>query len=257
MEICGSCGTLPTPPDPSDECPSTLEADSRLETNRKRREEKLAELRKAGAAYDKKYEESRKHYDDYVQTVQACLLQGLATRAIIMLLAPEIEGEEVPHEIEKAFEWSEERGKLPPMGLQLIAKIVEKIVNGEDPTTALASESRQNWNETMAVLQKVQTLLSGRTPEEMEKSLEECQGTFLVSPETKLSADKCVESLKEALEDLAEFNKLNNDIRDLDTAYPDLQYKAWAACVERARCKGTPESDCADKKPPGNWPNVP
>ena len=38
---------------------------------------------------------------------------------------------------------------------------------------------------------------------------------------------------------------------------PDLQYKAWAACVERARCKKTPESACDDRKPPGHWPDVP
>ena len=256
-EVCCGCGAPPTPPEPGDGCPSTLEADSRLETNREQRKEKLAELKKAGAAYEEKYKESKKHYDDYVKTIQACVVQSVATRIMIALLVPEEEGVEVSHEVEQAVEWAEGNGLYPPMGMQLIAKIVEKIVNGEDPAAALGPENLQNWNEDMAILAKVETLLSGRNAEQMEKSLEECQGAFLVSPETKLSADKCVENFKEALEDLAEFNKLRNDIRNLDTAYPDLQYKAWAACVERARCKGTPESACADKKPVGNWPDVP
>lgn len=120
-----------------------------------------------------------------------------------------------------------------------------------------AEHQTLNWNETIAVLEKVETLMSGRSAEEMEKSLEECQGAFLVSAETKLSAEKYVEGFKATLEHLAEFNKLANDIRNLDNAYPDLQYQAWAACVKRARCKGTPESACADKKAAGNWPDVP
>ncbi len=44
---------------------------------------------------------------------------------------------------------------------------------------------------------------------------------------------------------------------EMNPKNPDLQYAAWAACVERARCKKTPESACANKKPPGNWPDVP
>ncbi len=44
---------------------------------------------------------------------------------------------------------------------------------------------------------------------------------------------------------------------DLDDQLPDLQYQGWAACVEHARCAGTPESDCDDLKPAGDWPDVP
>ena len=269
-EICCGCGEPSAPPEPAaDPCPSTLEADSRLETNRKKRAEKLVEVEKAGAAYDEELKEARAHYPDYAKTIEACLIQTLVTKAMISLLAPELapevaegaEGAEVTHEmeraVEEAIEFMEKRGLFPPMGMQMIAKIVEKIVNGEDPTTALKKEGSQNWSETIAVLKKVETLMSGRTVEEMEKSMDECQGAFLVSAETKLSADKCVESFKAALEHLAEFDKLTNDVRQLDTDYPDLQYKAWAACVARARCKATPESACAGKKPPGNWPDVP
>jgi hypothetical protein len=49
-----------------------------------------------------------------------------------------------------------------------------------------------------------------------------------------------------------------NDLRskDLNDCLPK-QFKAYAACVQHARCAKTPESACADKKPPGNWPAVP
>ncbi len=262
-KICCGCAEDAAPPEPAaDRCPTTLEADSRLETNRKKRKEILAELEKVSATYEEQFKEAEAHYADYAKTVKACLVQTLATKAMIALLAPELAPElegsaAIPHEVEAAIEWAEENGLFPPMGMQLIAKIIEKILNGEDPTTALKKEGSQNWSETIAVLKKVETLMSDATVADMEKSLDECQGAFLVSAETKLSADKSVESFKAALESLAEFDRLANDIRQLDVDYPDLQYKGWAACVERARCQSTPESACADKKPPGDWPDVP
>ena len=256
-EVCCGCGAPSAPPEPPREpCPSTLEADSRLKTNRAERDAKVRERDTAGRSTRRRSKEARAHYDDYKKTIKACLVQSLATKAIISLLAPEAEGAEVSHEVAEAIEYAEANGLLPPMGMQQVAKIVEKILAGEDPTSALGPEGWQNWNETMAVLDKVATLMSGGSADKMEKDLEECQGAFLVSAETKLSADACVEAFKEALASLAEFNSLKNDIRDLDDALPNLQYEAWAACVRRARCLGTPESDCADKKPPGNWPDV-
>jgi len=257
-EICCGCGTPPTPPEPSnDPCPSTLEADSNLETNRIMRQKKLKALDKAGKAYNEQLQEAGAHYDDYVKTIKACLIQSLVSKALISLLAPETEVAGVSQDVLEAMEFAEQNGLFPPMGLQQIADIVEKTVNGEDPTTVLAPEQLQNWNSTIGALAKVESLMSGSSAGEMEKSLEECQGAILVSPETKLSADKYVESIKAALDHLAEYNTLKNDIRDLDTAYPDLQYQSWAACVRRARCKHTPESDCDDRKPPGDWPDVP
>lgn len=256
-KVCCGCGAPSAAPEPSREpCPSTLEADSRLKTNRAEHDAKARERDTAGRAYREKMREARAHYDDYRKTIKACLLQSLVTKAIISLLAPEAEGAEVSHEVMEAVESAEANGLLPPMGMQQVAKIVEKILAGEDPTTALGPEGWQNWNETMAVLDKVAGLMAGTSADKMEKDLEECQGAFLVSAATKLSADKCVDAFKEALADLAEFNTLQNDIRDLDDALPNLQYEAWAACVRRARCLGMPESDCADMKPPGNWPDV-
>jgi hypothetical protein len=256
-KVCCGCGAPSAPPERSTEpCPSTLEADSRLKTNRAERDAKARERDAAGREYREKMREARAHYGDYKATLKACLVQSLVTKAIISLLAPEAEGAEVSHEVAEAIESAEASGLLPPMGMQQVAEIVEKIIAGEDPTTALGPEGWQNWNETMAVLDKVATLMAGGSADKMEKDLEECQGAFLVSAATKLSADKCVEAFKDALASLAEFDTLRNDIRNLDDALPNLQYEAWAACVRRARCLGTPESDCADRKPPGNWPDV-
>ena len=242
-----------------------MEADSRLETNRKQRKIKLEELNAPGKAYANALEEARAHYSDYQKTIKACLFQDVATLALIALLAPELEVAGVagmdPAVVEQAnaaIELAEQQGLFPPMGLQQIAKIVDKIIKGEDPTTAIAPEGVQVWDESFAAIQKVETLFSDTTTVSgMEKSIEECQGSFLVSAETKLSADKCVEGFKAALDSLAEFHMVENDIRDLDTELPNLQYDAWAACVVRARCEGTPESDCDGKKPEGDWPPVP
>jgi len=71
------------------------------------------------------------------------------------------------------------------------------------------------------------------------------------------SAQQLVAHLKASLDSLHESAKLRNDVRDLDDQLPNLQYKDWAACIEHARCAGTPESDCDDLKPAGDWPDVP
>lgn len=268
-KICCGCGAPPAPPEPAKDPCTNNTADDFLKRNRDERAAKLAALRAAGAAYNEELANAQAHYDDYAKTVKACLVQSLVTKSLIALLAPEAEGAEGAEaaiqaaqaanaeDVVEALEWAEQQGLFPPTGLQLLAKIIEKMVNGEDPATALAAEGAQNFDETLAVLQKVETLLSGANVAQMEKSIEECQGAILVSAQTKLSAEKCVEGFKAALGHLTEVHERRNDIRDLDTAYPDLQYKAWVACVQHARCAGTPESDCAGKKPVGNWPDVP
>jgi hypothetical protein len=80
------------------------------------------------------------------------------------------------------------------MGLQQIAKILDKIVTGEDPITAINREGKQIRDEIFAAIDKIETVFSDtRTGPCMEKSIEQCQGAFLVSAGTKLDADKCVE----------------------------------------------------------------
>jgi hypothetical protein len=217
----------------------------------------LLELDQHGAAYEEALKEANAHYPDYMKTVEGCLVQDAATDALIAMLAPELVTEETPEAVAHAIEWAEQKGLMPPMGMQLIAKIIDKIVSGEDPTTAIDREGKQVWAETFDAINKVETLIEGtRTAAGMEKTAEQCQGAFLVSAETKLSADKCVESFKAALAQLVEFNKVQNKIRDLDTQLPDLQYKDWAACVQCARSQGTDESACDHLKPDGNWPPV-
>ncbi|MFN7942470.1 MAG: hypothetical protein U0X73_12810 [Thermoanaerobaculia bacterium] len=177
--------------------------------------------------------------------------------ALIALLAPEVEGEAVAEEVVEAWEWMEQTGALTPSGYQLLAKIADKLVEGEDPTIALSPEELQIFLEAAAAVATVESTFHGADVERMEEAMEHCAGTFLVSVDTKLSADKCVEAFKAALEEQTEMNRLLNDVRQLDTDYPNLQYRAWVACVQHARCAGTPEADCDGKKPAGNWPDVP
>src|SRR5205085_6531236 len=142
-KICCGCGAPQAPDTSDDPCGSTLEADSRLETNRQQREEQLKELDRAGAAFNESLKEAKAHYDDYAKTIKACLIQSLATKVLISLLAPELEGAGVSHDVIEAAELAEQNGLYPPMGMQLIAKIIEKIINAEDQQTPLAPESVQ------------------------------------------------------------------------------------------------------------------
>ncbi len=252
-KICCGCGAGPFAPPglgPStDRCGSTADADGFAERNRDERSQKLAAAREHAKAWQEHLKEARAHYDDFATTVKACLVQGAVKMALIAFLAPEANVE--------AWEWIEEFGALSPTGYQLLAKIADKLVEGEDPTTALSPEEVQIFLETAAALEKVESAFDGADVAQMEASMEHCAGAFLVSAETKLSADKCVEEFKAALEEQTQMDEQLNGVRQLDTDYPDLQYKAWKACVERARCLGEPESPCDSKKPAGNWPAVP
>jgi hypothetical protein len=256
---CGAgCGAPPpTSTPPVEKCPSTLKADSDLETNRIKKSAKIKEMAEHAVAAGEHKKEAMAHYDDFRKVVIACGIQSLATNALIALLAPEVEGAGATKDVIEALEFCEKHGLLTPSSFQLLAKIAEKLAKGEDPTTALLPEELQVVQETLAGMELVKGAFEGASAAQMEKSLEECGGAFLVSTETKLSAQKGVEAFKAQLEEETEMQKLTNDIRGLDVVYPDLQYKAWEACVQRARCLGTPESACAGKKPPGNWPDVP
>ena len=72
-----------------------------------------------------------------------------------------------------------------------------------------------------------------------------------------LSARQYLLHLGEAMAELGKVNKLLNDVRSRENECLDLQWKAYVACVQQARCAGTPESACDSKRPRGDWPEVP
>ncbi len=254
-KICCGCGEGPAPPEPSsDPCPQTTKADSDIQMNRQQQQLNSSQLGQRSQQYEEELKEARSHYEDFRKLAAACLIQDLATSAMIVALAPEAEEAEISKEAAEAWEWAEQNQMVPPNGLPLIAEIAKKLVNGEDPTIALTAEEYQVFQEELTGLQKIMGLFPNANPGQMEKSLDSCAGTIGVSVATKMSADKCIEGFKAAADTARQMQQLSNDIRQLDTKLPDLQYKAWAACVNRARCEGTPESACDDKKPAGDWP---
>ena len=240
-----------------DPCPSTANADALAQLNRDQRKAAVDKRSRAAKNFLKDLADAKRHYNDFHTLDKACLAQSIVTEALILMLAPE---EEVPQAGEapgSAYSILESLKLLSPQGLSLVANVSEKLVNGEDPSVALLPEVDQ----MLLLMSKALSQLGGMSPDasaaQVEQAIEGCAGTIGVSAETKLSADKYVEDFKELEDQGIALATANNDIRQLDTDYPSLQYNAYAACVERARCEKTPASACDGKKPPGNWPPVP
>jgi hypothetical protein len=251
----GWCAAAPA--DPQDNCPTTAAADGLAQQNRDARARKLAEQRRLAKPYLAALEEARAHFNDYARTVDDCLLEGLATKAIIAMLAPEAEAEVAADEAGEAWTWAEQNGLLPPKGLELIAGVGAKLAKGEDPVPALTPEQLRDLLETGKSMEKAQDLFRGAAVAQLKQSIDGCWGTVQVPAEMKISAGMCVESFKTAADRGVAIAALAGAIRQLDADFPGLQYGAYAACVARARCKGTPESACDAKRPPGDWPDVP
>jgi hypothetical protein len=143
--------------------------------------------------------------------------------------------------------------------IKLLTEMAGKLADGKNPAEALEPEEVKDWIERSEKLNKLiaqaDTLLAGDTARSGAAMLEECSAP--IPDALQRSAEQYVEHLKASLDALHDLNVRLNDLRskDLNDCLPK-QFKAYAACVQHARCAGTPESACADKKPPGNWPEV-
>lgn len=257
VDCSGPAGPPPAPPAKPDPCPSTAAADAFAQRNRDRRKQAVDQELAAATKYLKEFGDAEDHHEDFRTTAKVCLTQTIATKALILMLEPEEEAAEAGEAGGSAYATLKSLKLLPPEGLPFIAEVSEKLVGGEDPNVALLPEA----NQMLLLISKALTQVGGLSPDasaaQMEQAIEGCAGTIGVSAETKLSAEKYVEDVKELEDQGIALATATNKIRQLDTDYPDLQYKAYAACVERARCEKTPESDCDVKKPSGNWPPVP
>jgi len=261
-DVCCGCAEKAAPPEADkDPCGDTEAADSFAEQNRQKREALTEQLKDEWAEYQKELKEAAEHRADFESAARQCNLQDRATKVLIGILelfAPggaEVEGAEAAEEIAEA---AEELGKLIGDPGVTLAEVIEKIIAGEDPTAAaVPNEEFQNFRKAAEEAERALGLLRGSTGEQLEERIEQCAGTITLSDATYRGAKDYVEKLKSAMERIPETQTLVNNIRQLDTDYPDLQYKAYAACVQHARCAGTPESDCNSKKPACNWPPVP
>ena len=143
--------------------------------------------------------------------------------------------------------------------VKLLTEMADKAADGKNPIEAMEPEQIKDWVEKGEKLNKlieqIDVILAGYTPESGAKVLEDCSAP--ISDDLQRSAEQYLEHLKASLDQLHEINRRLNDLRSKDNECLNRQWEAYKACVERARCKGTPESACDDKKPPGNWPDVP
>lgn len=255
------CSQPGAPGGPGDDCPQTTEADSRVDTNRTKYEAYAREIAGRWLEYQKQMEEARAHLRDFQTTMRVCNVQNWIGNLLVALLAPE---EEAVAALDQALEEggsaalsAEERAALTQGGLKQVAEMVDKIVKGENPFTTMLPEDVQTALELFGVASKLAGALQGSTAEQLGQALEECAGTAGITQGQYSSAEEYVSGLKTAVGQLADIQKLVNDVKQLDNELPDLQYQAYRACVERARCQNRPDSDCDGLKPAGNWPEVP
>ena len=255
------CSDGGAPAGAGDECPQTTEADSRVETNRAQYEEYAKEIGAKWAKYQQQMEEARRHLHDFQVTMRVCNVQNWIGNVLIALLAPEGEAAEALQAALKedplATLTPAEEDALIRGGLKQVADMINKIEHGENPFATMLPENVQTAMELLGVAGKLAAAMQGTTADKLGEALEECAGTAGITQGQYSSAEEYVSGLKAAVDQLAEVQTLVNTVKQLDNQLPDLQYRAYAACVERARCQGKPDSACEGLKPAGDWPPVP
>ena len=249
---CSSGPAPPTSPSPKkDPCPSTAVADGLYDTCEKQRELEASRLEKVWKQFEEEWGEAEDNIDAFQATIKLCAAWDAAMKVLEFMVGP-VEGSAVG-----GSQMSEE-AKETTEAIKLISEITEKMIKGENPLAIAHTGETANlatFQQACEVVAKVLQMMGNSSPEAMGHMLEECSAPL---PDNLVhGAEEYVQHLKAALELMPNVEKLVNDINGKDLECLDLQYKAYAACVERARCEKTPESACDAKKPPGNWPPVP
>ena len=264
-KICCGCGQGQPPPDfPNKQpCPDTANEDAALKQNRDKDAAKIANLATLWKSYEEEMSKAQSHLPQFQTTIQACNIQDRLTALLagtLGLFSPVGEGAIAAEGVEEAAEIKEAAEML---GEQLgdpggtLLTVISKLMNKEDPTASvIPNETFRTFLEAAEAAEKAIALINGSNVTQLEERVEGCAGTIGLSYDTWKGANEYVDDLKEAMAKIPEAQKLVNDIRQLDTDLADLQYKAYAACVRRARCLKQPESSCDKLKPAGNWADV-
>lgn len=242
----------PTSPTPKKEpCPSTAVADGLFDTCERQRELEAGQLDKVWKQFEEEWGEAQDNAEAFKAAINLCAAWDAAMKVLEFMVGP-VEGSAVG-----SSQMSEE-AKETTEAIKLISEITEKMIKGENPLTIAHTDKTANlatFQQACEVVAKMLQMMGNSSPEAMGKMLEECSAPL--SDNLVHGAEEYVQHLKAALELMPKVQKLVNDINGKDLKCLDLQYKAYAACVEHARCEKTPESACDAKKPPGNWPPVP
>jgi len=199
---------------------------------------------------------AQEHLGDYRKTVAACAAWDITIKVLEYMVGggfPATEEGMSAETVAAIQEYQE--------ALKMLAEFTEKMINGEDPLVIPGSEhdvDLENLHTLQQAYENISRLagmLGAASPEAMEEHLKDCGAP--VSYATYHSAEQYVEHLKGALGMTPSINRLLNDMGKKDLECLNKQFKAYQACVQYSRCRGTAESVCDAKRPPGDWPRIP
>ena len=163
-----------------------------------------------------------------------------AWRAAIPTCAIEEIAEKTSEELVKGF--AGERGEL--------LEAINKMVTGD-----LSYMAQGEWSNLGDAMSNIRTLLGAATgagnPKAMEEAIADCKA---LPQELKDGAKEFVDAYAEVKSLMPEVQTDVNDIRSLDQKYWDDWQKYYQACLEYAKCRGVPASDCP---PPPSQPSGP
>lgn len=263
-KVCCGCGQAQPPPDfPQKPCPDTAKEDADLATNRAKEAAATADLAILWKSYEDEMSKAQSHLRQFQTTMRSCKIQTALTDLLsgtLGLFSPAGEAEiaaEGVGEAEAIKKAAETLGEQIGDPGSTLLTVISKLLNNEDPTAkTIPSEFLRTYQEAVEAAEKFITFVNGSSATQLEEQMKDCAGTIVLSDENWKGANEYIEDLKAAMANVPATQVLVNDIRQLDTELPDLQYRDYAACVRRARCLKQPESSCAKLKPAGNWPDV-
>jgi hypothetical protein len=250
--ITGPCiQSLDTTSQHKDPCGNTSNQDALLQNCLDQQKAIETDIKSLQQSQQKEAAEAKSHYQDFKLVVNLCKLWDKTKTLLIAIIGGADFAEGLSPADAAEFKEFQET-------IKLLTGMANNAANGKNPAEAMEPEEIKNWIEKGEKLNKlieqIDILLAGYSPESGAKILDDCSAPI---PENlQRSAEQYLNHLKASLDGLHEINKRLNDLRSKSEECQQKQWDAYKACVEHARCAGTPESKCADKKPPGNWPEI-
>lgn len=239
------------PPEPEkNPCGGSANQESLLSACEDGERDIIGQMGEKWGAYQKGLAKAAPHKTDFMKALAACEGWDAAELAIEALLIGEVPSIGLSGEVAEELKEFKE-------SLELITQLMKAATTGDPLQAFQTGDVKQLLTAVEAIKKFFETVpvLNSGEPEKFLEHLDECNAPL--SSDLTKSAQTFLIEMQNALEELHDYNKLANDLRSKQDDCLNKQFDAYRACVENARCKGTPESACDSKKPPGNWPEIP
>jgi hypothetical protein len=239
------------PPEPERmPCGGTATADALLQNCRDAERSIEREMKPHWDEYQKESHEASQHLADYKLASRLCTAWDVTMKILDKLLESEMLLEGLPPaDAAEVKEFKE--------ALEQVKGVIDNLYEGKSAVEPFEADQitkiGENAEKINKLLETLHLFING-SPEELAEKLQDCGAPL--SAGLYESARQYLLHLQASLEALREVNKLLNDLRSQEDKCLNLQFDAYKACIEDARCKGTDEAACASLKPPGNWPDV-